>query len=191
MVMCATAFRTFCLSPLCACAFLQVPPGVFVFLNDIDFIPTPSLHSDLVSGKWASELKNMRNAYVRNGTRIALVTPAFERLSIKDPAGRPIKDASGRPVAVPYSGECSKATGCDTLQGMALPRTFQSLRAMMQEGQFVDVFHRSIVRCPQVLQHVYINWKGLQIAAPHHGITRTRGHCDAMFASHLKELQNL
>ena len=33
---------------------LQVPNGLFVFLSDIDFLPTPNLHADLATGRCAS-----------------------------------------------------------------------------------------------------------------------------------------
>lgn len=119
---------------------LQVPSGVFVFLNDVDFITTPKLHADLTSGRWAAELQRMREAWTSTGKRMALVLPAFERLKATKQAS-----PGGRPAAVPFKGACSAATGCAWLQGMALPRTFDSLRTMMQQGA-VDVFHRRSVR---------------------------------------------
>lgn len=108
---------------------MQVPSGVFVFLNDVDFVPTPTLNSELTKGKWQQELKRMRSAYYASETRETLVLPAFERLG-----------AHGG--ATPWNGGCEESTGCSLIQGMAMPRTFDMLRTMLQKGKVVDVFHR-------------------------------------------------
>ena len=95
--------------------------------------------------RWAPELQRMRAAFAANGTRVAFVTPAFERLVAHTPSGHPVKDAQGQPVATQWNGPCGEGTGCEVLQGMALPRSFEALRAMLQAGGIVDVFHRAIV----------------------------------------------
>jgi Glycosyl-transferase for dystroglycan len=112
---------------------VQVPPGLFVFLNDIDFIPTPSVYSELTTGKWRSELQHMREAFYELGKRKTLVLPAFER-------------SSRGAHATPYPGDCELEDGCRVVQGMAMPRTFERLRTMLQMETVVDVFHRPQVR---------------------------------------------
>jgi hypothetical protein len=123
-----------------------VPAGLFVFLSDVDFLPTPTLHGDLAAGVWAPQLAAIRAAWAANGTRAALITPAFERLAARNAAGRLVKDAAGVPVAMPWRGPCGAGTGCEALAGVTLPRTFEALRSMLQAGGVVDVFHRAIVR---------------------------------------------
>jgi hypothetical protein len=119
---------------------VQVENGLFVFLNDIDFLPTPHLYSDLVAGRWTPELIRMSNMSFKSlGKRQALVLPAFERLSIPTADG-------GAPDPVPWDGPCEQSRGCSTLQGMKLPRNFEMLRTMLQEEDVVDVFHRTQVR---------------------------------------------
>jgi hypothetical protein len=125
----------------------QVPSGLFIFLNDIDFIPTPDMHRDLVVGKFRADLLQMRAAYAANGTRSALVTPAFERLPQRKPSGAVSMDEKGQPNARVWPGQCEEDRGCSKLRGMALPRSFQMLRTMMQHGGVIDIFHRRIV-CP-------------------------------------------
>lgn len=115
------------------CHVMQVPSGVFVFLNDIDFVPTPTLHSELTEGKLKSELQRMRSAFFKSQTREALVLPAFERLG-----------ANGG--ATPWVEPCEERSGCKMMQGMALPRSFDMLRIMLQKEKVVDVFHRPQVR---------------------------------------------
>lgn len=114
---------------------LQVPSGVFVFLNDIDFIPTPTVHQELTSGRWRTELLRMRTAFFDHGKRETVVLPAFERTA------RGAK-------AVPYEETCESEQGCKLIDGMALPRTFDMLRTMLQHETVVDVFHRPQVPPP-------------------------------------------
>jgi len=116
----------------------QVPSGAFVFLNDIDFLPTPHLHEQLTSGRWQHELLRMRSAFFNDHKREALVVPAFERLAAKAGKGQP-------PKAMPWKGPCRKSDGCEMVDGMALPRTFDMLRTMLQEETVVDIFHRKQV----------------------------------------------
>lgn len=118
---------------------IQVPSGAFVFLNDIDFLPTPNLHQELVAGKWKTELRRMRSAFLEDGDREALVVPAFERLAA---------EGKGRqsPKATPWKAPCRKSEGCEIVNDMALPRTFDMLRTMLQKETVVDIFHRKQVR---------------------------------------------
>jgi len=117
---------------------IQVPSGAFVFLNDIDFLPTPDLHQQLVAGKWKAELHRMQSAFLEDGKRDALVLPAFERLAAKAAKGQ-------APKATPWTGPCKKLDGCETVDGMALPRSFNMLRKMLQRETIVDIFHRKQV----------------------------------------------
>lgn len=118
-------------------ASLQVPSGAFVFLNDVDFLPTPTLHADLVQGAWRTELQRMRAAFFDDGARETLVLPAFERLAEKGPGGMP--------KATPWRGPCREADGCAMIDGAALPRSFDMLRTMVQKETVVDIFHRKQV----------------------------------------------
>jgi hypothetical protein len=146
---------------------MQVPSGVFVFLNDIDFVPTPTLHSELTVGKWKSELQRMRSAYFESQTRETLVLPAFERLG-----------SHGK--ATPWNEPCEAAEGCEMFQDMALPRTFDMLRKMLHRSKVVDVFHRAQVRSAfsrdkRVCLHCnFCSWKTK--------VTREM-HCSAQFSS--------
>lgn len=108
---------------------MQVPSGVFAFLNDIDFVPTPALHSELTEGKWKTELQSMRSAYFESQTRETFVLPAFERLG-----------AHGG--ATPWPDACEEKSGCELIHDMALPRTFEMLRTMLHKEKVVDIFHR-------------------------------------------------
>lgn len=120
---------------------VQVPSGAFVFLNDIDLIPTPDLHHDLTQGKFKGELQRMRSAFYDRGERETLVVPAFERL--------PARISSGKyPRASPWHGPCEKSEGCEVVNGMALPRSFEMLRRMVQQETVVDIFYRVMVRLP-------------------------------------------
>jgi hypothetical protein len=112
---------------------MQVPSGVFVFLNDIDFVPTPTLHSELTVGRWKSELQRMRSAFFESQIRETLVLPAFERLG-----------SHGK--ATPWHEPCEVSAGCEMVRNIALPRTFDMLRHMLQTVNVVDVFHRPHVR---------------------------------------------
>lgn len=117
---------------------IQVPSGAFVFLNDIDFLPTPDLHEQLVAGKWKTELQRMQSAFLEDGHRDALVVPAFERLAAKAVKGQ-------APKATPWKEPCRESDGCKIVDGMALPRSFDMLRKMLQKEIIVDIFHRKQV----------------------------------------------
>ena len=116
-----------------------MPAGAFVFLSDVDFVPTPDLHSDLTAGKWVSELEDMRDSYERREERRVLVVPAFERLEAAP------DDRSGS-LVVPYKAPCLKSEGCAVIQGFKVPRSFGMLRTMLQRAA-VGVFHRKKA-CP-------------------------------------------
>lgn len=117
-----------------AAGSVQVPSGVFAFLIDVDFVPTPTLHADLTEGKWKTTLQQMYSAYFESQTREALVLPAFERLT---------KQGGG---TTPWPHACEEKHGCKLIHGMALPRTFESLRAVLQKEKVVDIFDRQHVR---------------------------------------------
>lgn len=126
---------------------MQVPSGLFVFLLDIDFVPTPDMHRDLVVGPHRDTLLRMRAAFKETGRRIALVTPAFERLPQRDAAGEVVRDAAGAPQPQPWPLPCRPEHGCEELRpGLAMPRTFNMLRDMFQHGRVLDLFHRTYVR---------------------------------------------
>ena len=82
----------------------------------------------------------MRAAFRERGVRAALVTPAFERLVRRTPEGRVAKDGAGQPLPQPWGGGCEAGSGCEMLQGMAMPRTFGMLREMLQAVGVVDIF---------------------------------------------------
>jgi hypothetical protein len=120
-----------------------VPSGVFVFLNDIDFIPDAGLFPELVAGRHRSVLEQMRDDWQLRQTRRAVVLPAFERVQTLCPG------TGGRNDCVtPYAPPCddvAKDSTCHVLDGVQMPRTFAGLRLMLQ-ARAVDIFHRSVVR---------------------------------------------
>jgi len=104
-------------------AWEEVPErGAFVFLLDVDFVPSPGLHADLVAGAWAGKLRSMRLAYERWGRREALVVPAFER------------------TRAHYTGHCAAEADCDWIAGVETPRSVERLRPMVADGS-AQVFH--------------------------------------------------
>lgn len=105
----------------------QVPAGLFVFVCDVDFLPSRNLHADLVSGKHRKTLMGMRADFAASGRRAALVLPALERRKS-------------------HRFECGDLAGCEVLADLAVPRTFDALRVMYQAGNVVDIFHRTSVR---------------------------------------------
>lgn len=106
----------------------QVPgKGAFVFLLDVDFIPTPGMYKSFTSGEWVDELKDMRRDFEQNKQRRALVLPAFERIE-----------------AAPYTGDCHFEAGCDFFNGVSAPRTFPQLMKMTADRS-VKIFHVSKV----------------------------------------------
>lgn len=123
---------------------VQVPSGVFVFLNDVDLIPTPTLHAELTTGKFRQEMQRMRTAYFDSGDREVLVLPAFERLPNKPPG--PKEKKNGKRGDAAWPGPCKKAEGCRNINGVAVPRSFDTLRAMLRKGNVVDVFYRRQAR---------------------------------------------
>lgn len=120
----------------------QVPAGVFVFLNDIDFIPDAGLYPELVSGRHLSALRQMRDDWQQRQVRRAVVLPAFERVQRPCPGG-------GNDCVAPYMPPCTAGDAsyelCHILDGVKMPRTFEGLRVMLQ-SKAVDIFHRSVVR---------------------------------------------
>lgn len=157
-------------APFELCAATQVPQGAFVFLNDADFLPSKRMYEDLTTGLWAPELGRMRDAYNTEGRRITFVAPAFERLAAAGPGG-----GRGRKRPVPFRGECTSATGCEVLQGMALPRTFKSLRSMMQVAA-VDVFHRPQVRATSMCTAASQFWR-VPLPIKHQDSEQRAGKC--------------
>lgn len=124
-----------------------MPPGVFVFLCDVDFLPSRGLHADLVTGKHRGELLHMHTNFTAFGHRGALVLPAFERLAhvtSSEPGAVAHGDSNaGRAWA---GAACEADAGCEMVQGIAVPRTFETLREMLSEVEIVDVFDRYSVR---------------------------------------------
>ena len=113
-----------------------------MFLNDVDLIPTPTLHAELTTGKFREEMLRMRSAYFDSGDREVLVLPAFERHANKKPG----PDEKAKPQDPLWPGPCRKAEGCRNINGVAVPRSFDTLRDMLKKGNVVDVFYRKQVR---------------------------------------------
>ena len=112
---------------------VQVPSHHFVFLNDVDFLPTPTLHSSLTgTGRWAPELARMRAAWHTAGARFTFVVPAFERLvAVAGPNRTVVRDAGGQPLAAPWAGACDAQDGCEVLQVRALRAVLQAPCAIL------------------------------------------------------------